>query len=582
MPTLVRIQPGPQTSYYVILVSVTKKLASNASRGVQFLISLRDSAIISYQNSHKKQVVCYYQDNKIEFRRAIFQDVAFGFIALLLIVIGASQTQSPFALKQPCAWFYGVPNLSCSTLVLPEQKAGPLFYWAIVAVYSGLFIYMRSWLSLARTVDRFRGVPIKYLFGVFFLFVIPILVAPPLFSRDSYSYAGQGEMVARGIDPYKYGVSILGPYSSNLYIDQVDPLWQNTPVPYGPLDLRLAAVLDQISYHNELISVLLLRIVMGLGGVLLAALCIPRLSKYLNKDPSYSFVLAILNPVVILHLIGGIHNDALMAGFLMIAVVLALEDRYFLALIFVALATQVKAPAVIALGFIGWRWAGEHSSFFVKLKHIFFAFVITLLGMEIISLITGVGWGWIHDLGAPDTVISWLAPASGIGIGLSHIASALGIVNFGTSTWLHLTRTLGLITASVLTVYFCVKSDQKGFVYSLGLALTYLVILSPVVQPWYLSWGIMLVIISSRGWVKAVNEILAIGVTFVGLPGGKALVNQLASTNPIILIPYIAIMFAVLVGPSVPFLKRYLHNFMLGITTNKKLKSTRENISELV
>ena len=553
-------RPTERLSFLVMLDS--KSTTRSEKLNVKLLQVFKNSIRKSYSTFRNSDPGLNYEGHELIFRKAFTRDVLFGFISLILIVVGASQNQSPFALKQPCAWFYGVPKLSCSTLVLPQQKVGPIFYWAIVAVYSGLFIYMRSWLSIVRHLGRFKGVPIKYVFAVFLLYVLPIIVAPPLFSRDAYSYAGQGEMVARGIDPYKYGVSILGPYSSNPYIDQVDPLWQNTPVPYGPLDLRLAALIDDLSYHNELVSVLLLRLIMCLGGVLLAAFYIPKLARYLNKDPSFSFALAILNPVVILHLIGGIHNDALMAGFLIPAIVFALEDRFFLALTFVALATQVKAPAIIALGFIGWRWAGKRANFFQKVKHVTIALVFTLLVMEVISLLTGVGWGWTHDLGAPDTVISWLAPASGVGIGLSHLASAVGIANLGSSEWLHITRTLGLVIASILIVYFCLKSDQKGFVYTLGLALIYLVTLSPVVQPWYLSWGIMILIISAQGWIRSVSQVLSIGVTFVGLPGGKALVTQLASTNPVILIPYITIMFVVLVGPSVLSLKKYLRAFV--------------------
>ncbi len=37
------------------------------------------------------------------------------------------------------------------------------------------------------------------------LWALPLLLAPPLFSRDVYAYAGQGALVAAGLDPYDVG-----------------------------------------------------------------------------------------------------------------------------------------------------------------------------------------------------------------------------------------------------------------------------------------------------------------------------------------------------------------------------------------
>ncbi len=46
--------------------------------------------------------------------------------------------------------------------------------------------------------------------GVFALWVSPLLVAPPLFSRDAYTYGAEGELVSRGINPYTHGLQALG------------------------------------------------------------------------------------------------------------------------------------------------------------------------------------------------------------------------------------------------------------------------------------------------------------------------------------------------------------------------------------
>jgi len=81
------------------------------------------------------------------------------------------------------------------------------------------------------------------------LWATPMIIAPPLFSRDVFSYAAQGEMTFGNISPYLYGPFTLG---STPYVTPVDPLWGNTPAPYGPFFLFLDGKIDWISQHHEL------------------------------------------------------------------------------------------------------------------------------------------------------------------------------------------------------------------------------------------------------------------------------------------------------------------------------------------
>ena len=39
---------------------------------------------------------------------------------------------------------------------------------------------------------------------------VPFVLGPPLLSSDVYSYAAQGELLARGLDPYAAGPAALG------------------------------------------------------------------------------------------------------------------------------------------------------------------------------------------------------------------------------------------------------------------------------------------------------------------------------------------------------------------------------------
>src|SRR5438105_14266430 len=75
-----------------------------------------------------------------------------GFLATTAITIGASQPASPFSLKQPGAWFFGIPDPG----VHPE---GLLL--SLVLVYAGMLVLARVWYDLARALNRQPGVPVK-------------------------------------------------------------------------------------------------------------------------------------------------------------------------------------------------------------------------------------------------------------------------------------------------------------------------------------------------------------------------------------------------------------------------------------
>ncbi|MGA8372785.1 MAG: polyprenol phosphomannose-dependent alpha 1,6 mannosyltransferase MptB, partial [Acidimicrobiales bacterium] len=244
-------------------------------------------------------------------RGLVLRPALLGFVALLAISIGASMPSSPFKLEMPGTWFFGVP-----------QSGGAStwgVYFVLAAVYGGLLLLMRVWWGMTRLYARRPGIPVRQLMWVFGLWSLPMLIIAPLFSRDVYSYAAQGEMVSHHMNPYLYGPYQLG---NNSFTAPVDPLWGNTPAPYGPLFLQIDGFFARITFHNELATIVLLRL-LSLDGVILIAVCIPRLAKLYHRDGAELFTLTVLNPVVILYLIGSAHNDALMLGLLIAGFTLA-------------------------------------------------------------------------------------------------------------------------------------------------------------------------------------------------------------------------------------------------------------------
>ena len=59
------------------------------------------------------------------------------------------------------------------------------------------------------------------------------------------------------------------------------------------------------------------------------------------------------------------------------------------------------------------------------------------------------------------------------------------------------------------------------------------VLLGPVVQPWYLTWGIILMAPGGHRPLLYVVLGLSIVAPFIGLTGGADLLHQLVHTNPV-------------------------------------------------
>ena len=77
-----------------------------------------------------------------------------------------------------------------------------------------------------------------------------------------------------------------------------------------------------MSLHHALITVVLLRL-QSVAGIALIAYCIPKFARSFGRDPGPAFVLAVLNPLTLLALVGGAHNDAIMVGLLLAGITAA-------------------------------------------------------------------------------------------------------------------------------------------------------------------------------------------------------------------------------------------------------------------
>ncbi len=462
-----------------------------------------------------------------------------GLLALTAVAVGASLPSSPFKTEIPGTWFFGLPRDT------GPDHTGLLF--GLVAVYGGLILFMRVWYRMTKAVAARPGLPVRKLGWVFALWAVPMLIVPPLFSQDIFSYAAQGEMVSHHISPYLYGPGTLSSGNGTPYLNGVNHLWLNTPAPYGPLFLIVDGLFASLSFHHVLGTLVLLRLLALLGAVLIAT-TIPRLARLHGRDPSTVFTLAVLNPLVLLSLVTSAHNDAVMLGLMLWGMVLAKEGRPVLGVMLCASAAAIKVPAELAVLYIGWSWLGPSVPWRQRIRPVVTALMVSAGVMLAFTLVSGFGLGWISKLETPGTVTSWLAPTTGVGLGITHLAH---LVHLGVSQGgiLSVTRVIGELGAAVAGVWLLLNSDRLGTLRALGYSLLLFVLLGPVVQPWYLTWGLLTLAVVAGGWTRRLILVLSVLSPFIGLPGGRELLDGLIHSDPLAVAGSLIVLLGVFLAP---------------------------------
>jgi len=310
------------------------------------------------------------------------------------------------------------------------------------------------------------------------LWAVPLLPFLPLGSYDVYSYACQGWQQAAGLDPYSGGVDLLGcPWR-----DAVAPTWLDSPAPYGPVFLVLAAAAARLG-GSLAGTVAVLRLIAVLG-VALIAVCLPALTRRTGVPLSRAVWLTLACPLVPIHLISGAHNDAVMVGLLVAGLAGALRRRTWAAGLLLGLAVGVKATAVVVVPFAfllvspgekRWRPAAEVAGGVVG-------------ALAVVSVLSGRGFGWVTGLVGSGVSVQWTSLPTAVGMTIDLVGpNAVGV-----------TRIIGIIVLAIVLVVLWLRATGGDALRYAAYALTATVLLAPVFHPWYAVWPLAALAVTVR------------------------------------------------------------------------------------
>lgn len=420
----------------------------------------------------------------------------FGATGTVLMAIGALGAGARPVVQDPT---FGVRLLN-----LPSR----IQTVSLTMTTTGAVMMALAWLMLGRFALGPHRMSRSQLDRTLMLWVLPLLIAPPMYSRDVYSYLAQSQIARLGLDPYKVGPA-PGLGLDHVFTLSVPTIWRETPAPYGPLFLWIGRGISALTGENIVAAVLFHRLVV-LVGVGLIVWATPRLARRCGVTEVGALWLGPCNPLLFMHLVAGIHNEALMLGLMLSGTEFALRGidgarkgtcrmppRPLGMLVFgtvlIALSSQVKLPSLLAIGFVGmalaWQWGGTVKAF---LAASFSLGAISLLVMAVIGWASGLGFGWLFTLGTANVVRSWMSPPTLIALGTGQVGILLGLGDHTTAV-LGLTRGIGVFIIAILVTWLllAVFRGRLHPVGGLGVALGATVLLFPVVQPWYLLWAII-------------------------------------------------------------------------------------------
>ena len=435
-----------------------------------------------------------------------------GLVASVLVMAANTNPGQWLPGSRQGPWLFSFPVLGSADV--PNSVA-------IAVYYAGLALLGLAWVWLLRVATRHRPFPPALALVVFVLWSAPLAVAPPVASDDVASYAATGLLINRGFDPYEVGVEVLGPERA---VTATSPFWHDSPQPYGPVFLEVMATASSVTGHRYLRTVMVLR-ALALASVALLALPLISLARRYGRDPGLVLVSVVCSPLLLVHLVGGAHNEALMllllaAGLAVgMAGLAAATRRRRIALVVAGvalcgLATGVKLPALLGAAVLGWMWPGSDASAVRRFVGATGATALAGVVVAALSVGSGFGMGWVNNMDVPQKAVTLLAPFTAFGIAAEWLMAQIGRP---TGPLVPVFRQAGMLLGIACAGLCVTRAHRIGPVPALGAALLVLAVSAQTVWPWYFTWGLTFLCI---GRVSPLLQILVVALNFTVTPLG--------------------------------------------------------------
>jgi alpha-1,6-mannosyltransferase len=336
----------------------------------------------------------------------------------------------------------------------------------LTAVMAAMFA---SYLLAVRTAGRLS--PLLVLGTIAALHAL-MLLAPPLFSTDVFSYQFYGKIG----QVYHANAYTAGPYA--LYHDPlffyVGSKWYAAPTVYGPLFTALSYPLAPLSIPANVLAYKAIAAVSSLAVVAL----VWNGARLRGVDPIKATVLVGLNPLVVVYGVGGGHNDLLMLVPMLAGLVLLLQRRGRLGAGSIVVGAGIKLTAGLLLPF---ALAGARGPLLSTRRR------DLLIGAGVVAVLLGIftvilfGAGPLH---LPATIEQVQSKGNWQSIP-GFIGTRLGLGTVGHPVALALVAVFAAVLSWLL---WRVWRGGLDWIAGAGWAALALLVTAASLLPWYVAW----------------------------------------------------------------------------------------------
>jgi alpha-1,6-mannosyltransferase len=312
------------------------------------------------------------------------------------------------------------------------------------------------------------------------------VIRPPAESHDVWAYAWYGRVVAHyHASPYKHAPAA---YPNDKWARHVDRIWSKDKSVYGPVFTVVSGAGMLVFGFSFLAARLFFQAV--------AALCVAgAIALVWRRTRSPAAVAALgLNPLVIVSVVNGAHNDAWVGLAVLGGVVLVTEGRLKWAGLVFAAAVMVKVAAALPLAAVGlWVWRNKGFRPMVAMG-------ATAAAAGVVGFAAAGGTAAIEPLQNAQLHISgasvWYGPRRWLTF--SGLRRRLG--SSGAS---HLVRQRisAAATAAVVGLTLLLSArrlDHADPALVAGAAVLAYTLLGAYVLPWYVFWGLPALLVAWR------------------------------------------------------------------------------------
>jgi hypothetical protein len=321
--------------------------------------------------------------------------------------------------------------------------------------------------------------------GTIAVFVAGFALAPVLLSHDVYSYVDYARLgVRHGLDPY-----VHPPLAAPGDPAYPNVTWTEATSAYGPL-FTLATY--PLAWLPVGAAVAVLKAVAALSVLGLAAI-VSRLAAWRGADPLRAAAFVALNPLVLVHVVGGAHNDGLtmLLAMLSVAALLSARELSAGAALVAAVATKASAALLVPFALLGLRSpapTGRKPAYVSGLRPVG---RLSLGAAGAAAAIGGAawlafGWDWLHGFGLAGenqdrtshmSIPITTARLAGLDPGAARLAAAI-------------------LFAAAVACLLAWTWRGGDWVRAAAWAALALLLATSWLLPWYLIWALPLVAIS--------------------------------------------------------------------------------------